>query len=55
MLPIFLLDEGARGEDTTFVIHRGVIRRGCPALSERKGGLFFSIDAEKSEAPLRKR
>jgi hypothetical protein len=44
--PIFLLDEAARGEDTTCVIHRGVIRRGCPTLSERKGGRFFS-DAEK--------
>jgi hypothetical protein len=26
---IFLLDEAAQGEDITFVIHRGVIRRGC--------------------------
>ena len=53
--PIFLFDEEARGEDTTFVIHRGVIRGGCPTLSERKGGLFFSFNAEKSETTLRTR
>ncbi len=39
---IFLLDGAARGEDTTFVFYRGVKRRGCPALSGRKGGQFFS-------------
>ena len=37
-----MIDLAARAEDTTFEIHRGVIRRGCPTLSERKGGLFFS-------------
>ena len=49
---IFQLDGEAREEDTTFVIHRGVTRRGRPTLSERKGGLFFS-DAEKFETTLR--
>jgi len=52
ILLIFQLDEEAREDDTTFVIHRGVIRRGCPTLSERKGGLFFS-DAEKFETTVR--
>jgi hypothetical protein len=50
----FLPDRGARGEDTTFVIHRGVKRRGCPTFSVGEGGRFFS-DAEKSETSLRKR
>ena len=50
---ICLLDEAARRENTTFVINRGVIRRGCPTLSERKDGLFFACDAEKSETTVR--
>ena len=50
---ICLLDEATRRENTTFVINRGVIRRGCPTLSERKGGLFFACDAEKSETTVR--
>ena len=37
-----MIDLAARAEDTTFEIHRGVMRRGCPILSERKGGLSFS-------------
>ena len=35
ILLIFLLDEVARGADTTFVIHRGVIRRGHPSITEK--------------------
>ncbi len=49
----FLFDEGARGEDITFVIHRGVKKRGCPTLSARKGGLLRS-DAKKAQTSLRK-
>jgi hypothetical protein len=50
---ICLLDEAARGENTAFVINRGVIRRGCRTLSERKSALFFASDAKKPETPAR--
>jgi len=42
ILPIFLLDEAARGEDTTFVFHRGVKKQERPTfLKERVGGFFL--------------
>jgi hypothetical protein len=43
ILPVFLLDEGARGEDTTFVIHRGVISRGAPPFLKERVGCSFLL------------